>query len=130
MCFGQEDVPDLAFEKARIIYNFGADFLETWGRPVENARRLSESNAFDGKTKTELVHLSPHVSLTGAKADRWVVINPGSEAMVALSIASVIRDQKGGYDFLSGMLAAFAPEKVAEATGVPKKDERTGSEIY
>ena len=121
MCFGQEDVPDLAFEKARIIYNFGADFLETWGRPVENARRLSESNAFDGKTKTELVHLSPHVSLTGAKADRWVVINPGSEAMVALSIASVIRDQKGGYDFLSGMLAAFAPEKVAEATGVPAK---------
>ena len=68
MCFGQDDVPDLAFEKARIIYNFGADFLETWGRPVENARRLSESNAFDGKTKTELVHLSPHVSLTGAKA--------------------------------------------------------------
>ena len=121
MCFGQEDVPDLAFEKAKIIYNFGADFLETWGRPVENARRLSESNAFDGKTKTELVHLSPHVSLTGAKADRWVVINPGSEAMVALSIASVIRDQKGGYDFLSGMLAAFAPEKVAEATGVPAK---------
>ncbi|MEC8844543.1 MAG: 4Fe-4S dicluster domain-containing protein, partial [SAR324 cluster bacterium] len=97
------------------------DFLETWGRPVENARRLSESNAFDGKTKTELVHLSPHVSLTGAKADRWVVINPGSEAMVALSIASVIRDRKGGYDFLSGMLAAFAPEKVAEATGVPAK---------
>ncbi|MEC7563761.1 MAG: molybdopterin dinucleotide binding domain-containing protein, partial [SAR324 cluster bacterium] len=41
--------------------------------------------------------------------------------MVALSIASVIRDQKGGYDFLSGMLAAFAPEKVAEATGVPAK---------
>ncbi len=39
--------------------------------------------------------------------------------MVALSIASVIRDQKGGYDFLSGMLAAYAPEKVAEATGVP-----------
>ena len=121
MCFGQDDVAELAFEKARIIYNFGADFLETWGRPVENARRLSESNAFDGKTKTELVHLSPHVSLTGAKADRWVVINPGSEAMVALSIASVIRDQKGGYDFLSGMLAAFAPEKVAEATGVPAK---------
>jgi len=41
--------------------------------------------------------------------------------MVALSIASVIRDQKGGYDFLSGMLAAYAPEKVAEATGVPAK---------
>ncbi|MEC8184209.1 MAG: molybdopterin dinucleotide binding domain-containing protein, partial [SAR324 cluster bacterium] len=121
MCFGQEDVPDLAFEKAKIIYNFGADFLETWGRPVENARRLSESNAFDGKTKTELVHLSPHVSLTGAKADRWVVINPGSEAMVALSIASVIHNQKGGYEFLSEMLAAFAPEKVAKATGVPAK---------
>ena len=65
-----EDVPDLAFEKARIIYNFGADFLETWGRPVENARRLSESNAFDGKTKTELVHLSPHVSSKAPNSDR------------------------------------------------------------
>ena len=31
----------------------------------------------------------------------------------------MIHDQKGGYDFLSGMLAAFAPEKVAKATGVP-----------
>ena len=121
MCFGQDDVAELAFEKAKVIYNFGADFLETWGNPVENARRFSQSNAYDGTTKTEMVHLSAHVSLTGAKADRWVVINPGSEAMVALSIASVIRDQKGGYDFLSGMLAAFAPEKVAEATGVPAK---------
>ena len=119
MCFGQDDVAELAFEKAKVIYNFGADFLETWGNPVENARRFSQSNAYDGTTKTEMVHLSAHVSLTGAKADRWVVINPGSEAMVALSIASVIRDQKGGYDFLSGMLAAYAPEKVAEATGVP-----------
>ncbi|MGB0667399.1 MAG: 4Fe-4S dicluster domain-containing protein [bacterium] len=119
MCFGQDDVAELAFEKAKVIYNFGADFLETWGNPVENARRFSQSNAYDGTTKTEMVHLSAHVSLTGAKADRWVVINPGSEAMVALSIASVIRDQKGGYDFLSGMLAAYTPEKVAEATGVP-----------
>ena len=119
MCFGQDDVAELAFEKAKVIYNFGADFLETWGNPVENARRFSQSNAYDGTTKTEMVHLSAHVSLTGAKADRWVVINPGSEAMVALSIASVIRDQKGGYDFLSGMLAAYAPEKVAETTGVP-----------
>jgi len=119
MCFGQDDVAELAFEKAKVIYNFGADFLETWGNPVENARRFSQSNAYDGTTKTEMVHLSAHVSLTGAKADRWVVINPGSEAMVALSIASVIRDQKGGYDFLSGKLAAYAPEKVAEATGVP-----------
>ena len=119
MCFGQDDVAELAFEKAKVIYNFGADFLETWGNPVENARRFSQSNAYDGTTKTEMVHLSAHVSLTGAKADRWVVINPGSEAMVALSIASVIRDQKGGYDFLSGMLAAYTPEKVAETTGVP-----------
>ncbi len=119
MCFGQDDVAELAFEKAKVIYNFGADFLETWGNPVENARRFSQSNAYDGTTKTEMVHLSAHVSLTGAKADRWVVINPGSEAIVALSIASVIRDKKGGYDFLSGMLAAYAPEKVAEATGVP-----------
>jgi molybdopterin-containing oxidoreductase family iron-sulfur binding subunit len=119
LCFGRNDTPEFAFEKAKVIYNFGADFLETWGNPCENARRFSDSNAYDGKTKTELVHLSPHVSLTGAKADRWVVIRPGSEALVALSLASVIRDKKGGHKFLSRMLASYKPEKVAEATGVP-----------
>ena len=120
-CFGRSDIAEIAFEKAKIIYNFGADFLETWGRPVENARRLSESNFYDGKTKVELVHLSPHVSLTGAKANKWVSIKPGSETLLALSIASVVRKEKGGYQFLSKVLTSYTPDKVVEATGVTEE---------
>ena len=41
----------------------------------------------------ELIHISPHVSLTGAKADRWIQIKPGTEGLVALAIAHFIRDK-------------------------------------
>ena len=56
--------------------------------------------------------------MTGAKADRWIVINPGTEGLVALAIASVIQKENGTYKFLKKYLQAYSPEKVAEATGV------------
>jgi len=68
--------------------------------------------------KNKFIHISPQVSLTGAKADRWIVINPGTEGLVALAIASVIQKKNGTYKFLKKYLQAYSPEKVAEATGV------------
>ena len=119
ICFGRADVPEYAFEKAEVVFNFGADFLETSGNPVENARRFADFHAYDGKKKRELIHFSPHVSLTGAKADRWVMINPGSEAHVALALAHEIRKEKGNYGFLKEMLEQYSPESVEKAVGVP-----------
>ena len=122
--FGRADIPDYAFENAGIVLNFSADFLEGWGNIVENARRFAETHAYRNGNKNRLIHISPHISLTGAKSDRWIVIKPGTEGLVALAIASVIREEKGNYEFLKKYLESYKPEQVAEATGVSAEKMR------
>ena len=118
IAFGRADIPEYAFEKAGILLNFSADFLENWGNSVENARRFADMHAYKNGKKNRFIHISPHVSLTGAKSDRWIAINPGTEGLVALAIASVIQEGNETYRFLTKYLKDFTPEKVAEATGV------------
>ena len=118
IAFDHADVPEYAFEKAGVVFNFSTDFLENWGNPVENARRFTDMHVYKNGRKNKFIHISPQVSLTGAKADRWIVINPGTEGLVALAIASVIQKENGTYKFLKKYLQAYSPEKVAEATGV------------
>ena len=116
--FGYADIPEYAFEKAGVVFNFSTEFLETWGNTVENARRFADMHAYKNGKKNRFIHISPHVSLTGAKADRWIVIHPGTEGLVALAIAFVIREEKGNHKFLKSYLKKYTPEKVADATGV------------
>ncbi len=118
IAFDHANVPEYAFEKAGVVFNFSTDFLENWGNPVENARRFTDMHVYKNGRKNKFIHISPQVSLTGAKADRWIVINPGTEGLVALAIASVIQKENGTYKFLKKYLQAYSPEKVAEATGV------------
>ena len=116
--FGREVIPDYAFENAGIMLNFSTEFLEGWGSSVENARRFTQAHAYRNGNKKRLIHISPHVSLTGAKSDRWIQIKPGTEGLVALAIAFVIREEKDNYEFLKTYLESYKPEKVAEASGV------------
>ena len=119
IAFETPDIADYAFEKAGIVLNFSTEFLENWGSSVENSRRFSDMHAYKNNKKNQLIHISPHVSLSGAKADRWIQIKPGTEGLVALAIAYVIRNKNGSYSFLEDLLASFSPEKVTEETGVP-----------
>jgi anaerobic selenocysteine-containing dehydrogenase/Fe-S-cluster-containing dehydrogenase component len=118
LAFGRSDLPELYFEEAKLLLNFSSDFLETWGNPVEQARRFTDMHAYEGKDRHRFIHIGPHISLTGAKADRWLQIQPGSEALVALAIASVIRAKQGSHAWLASYLGNYSPAKVADATGV------------
>ena len=124
LSFGRADIPDYAFENAGIMLNFSTDFLEGRGNSVENARRFTEAHAYRNGNKSRLIHISPHISLTGAKSDSWIVIKPGTEGLVALAIAFVIREEKGNLEFLKKYLESYTPEKVAEATGVSAEKMR------
>ena len=86
-----------------LVLNFSTEFLEGWGSSVENARRFTEAHAYRNGNK-RLIHISPHISLTGAKSDRWIQIKPGTEGLVALSVAYVIREEKDNYVFLKLIL--------------------------
>ena len=124
LAFRRAEVPQYRIGEARMLINFGSDFLETWQNPVENGRLYADMNAYDegSKSKGKFVHVGPHVSLTGANADQWVKVTPGSEAVLALALARRLLGAGGvtGSDKsrLGDYLKPYTLERAAKETGV------------
>lgn len=120
--FGVAGLPSHDFASAKFIVSFGADFLETWLAPIENQRGFAASHGYHNGEKSRHVALSPRMSLTGMNADEWFAIVPGAEAAIALSMAQVILAERSSAPAdavaLRGMLAAYAPEQIAQQTGL------------
>ena len=120
--FGLDELPVYDFAAARYIVSFGADFLETWGPVVEQQRGFALAHGFDGKGMAKLVYAAPRMNLTGMNADEWHPIIPGSEASLALGMASVILSERTGApadaNGLAATLSAHTPDKVARDTGL------------
>lgn len=94
--FNQAELPIYDLGQADMIFSFGSNFLGTW---LSSTRYGLEYGRFRGQSlgkRGYLVQLEPRMSMTGAKADRWVPLRPGSEAMVAQAIARLIADQSLG----------------------------------
>ncbi len=123
MVYGTFGVPTFSIDKASLVINFGADFLETWSNPVGYARQWADSRR--SKHPLRFVHVEPRLSLTGANADTWLKANVGSELRIALFL---IKDmlQRGRAQGLSGEVRAHLErsvkgitlENTAEQTGV------------
>ncbi len=79
--------PHLRFDKARVVLSFGADFLGTWQSPVHNA---VEYATFREAPRGVLVQVEPKMTLTGANADLWVAVRPGTEGVFALAVANAL----------------------------------------
>lgn len=93
---GRAALPTYDVCNADTILSFGADFVGTWfsttGYNVEYARFRSQPSGKRGY----LVQFEPRMSNTGAVADRWVPVRPGTEALVAQAIARLIADSNLG----------------------------------
>jgi molybdopterin-containing oxidoreductase family iron-sulfur binding subunit len=115
--FGRDEVPTYDFASAKYILSFGADFLETWGAPVEHQRQFAESHGFSREGgMAKHVYFAPRASLTGLNADEWHAVAPGSEATLALAMAGVLFGERGG---APAGFPSVSPEQAAEATGLP-----------
>ena len=124
MVFGLNTAPRYDFAAAQYVLSFGADFLETWGSPVQQARGFASSHGYHDGRMSRYVHVEPRMSMTAMSADEWIAPAPGSEGLVALAIARVIvRDGLAAAPSdlirLQGVLDRFEPDTVAEQTGVP-----------
>lgn len=86
--FRRNEIPQYKISEAKYLLNFGSEFLETWISPVEQNREFVQMHALDEQkaTKGKFVHVGPHVSMTGANADLWISIAPGSETEVILAL--------------------------------------------
>ncbi len=128
---GQEALPDFDIANARYIVSFGADFLGSWLSPVrynlgygafrQGSYRAGQFQPKQSGSRGYLVHVGPNFNLTAANADEWIPCRPGTEGLVALSMAQVALSQGGGATNPLGNAASFdayAPDRVTEETGV------------
>jgi molybdopterin-containing oxidoreductase family iron-sulfur binding subunit len=87
-------LPTFDIGNSRYVLAFGADFLGTWNSPVTQSVGYGEMR--HGKLQNKpvqrgkFVQFESRMSQTGANADEWIPINPGTEGVLALGLAHVI----------------------------------------
>ncbi len=111
-----EAMPRLHLPKAKLVLSFGADFLGTWLSPVHFSTEYAQ---FRKAPRGILIQVEPAMSLTGANADLWLALRPGTEGALALGLAHVLaQNGVAAPDALQGVLADYTPSKVAGITSV------------
>ncbi len=133
--------PVYDLENSNYILSFGASLLEAGSNPQRMISGFSYGRR-GRANRSKVVVIDPRQGVTGAKADEWIPINPGTDAALALGIACVIIQSNlfdsefvhnysfGFNDFLgdggktikgfkSFVLDGYDPKKVEQITGVP-----------
>src|SRR5882672_4872292 len=138
--FGREQLPTYDLARARYVIGFGADFLGTWNSPVAQSAGYGAMRQGHPQQRGTFVQVEARMSPTGANADEWVPIKPGTEGVLALGLAHVIIANKlrpnasaragAAIDGWSGGLSSYSPAEVEKITGVAaKRVERLAREI-
>ncbi len=117
--FGVDD-PVTLIDRAGMIVSFGDDFLGAGNSPVAAARQYARFRR--GARRGLLVQIEPKMTLTGANADRWIVIAPGTEGVFALGLARELLQRKEAQGNLPPALVAliepYHQAEVSRITGI------------
>ncbi len=81
-------------ENAAYILSLNSALLEDHWSPVQLYRAYGKFRRGRKERRGKLVHAEPRLSVTGAKSDEWIPINPGSEGILAMGIASILIVEK------------------------------------
>src|SRR4051812_22506909 len=85
---------------------------------MEHQRGFAQSHGFSGGDVAKFVYVAPRMNLTGLNADQWHSIRPGSEAALALAMASVLLGGRGNPRLLTA-LSDYTPQMASQETGLP-----------
>ena len=103
-------------EHADFILSFGCGLLDGWGSPV----RMFKAKSAWRKSQAQVIQIESRLSRTAAKSDRWIPINPGTEAALALGMAHVlIQESLYQKEFTDQYASGF--ETVMSDDGMAKK---------
>jgi molybdopterin-containing oxidoreductase family iron-sulfur binding subunit len=120
LLFGEKDLPHYRIEEADFLLTVGADLLETYVTPVAYTRKISSARAGGDFL---WYHVEPHMSLTGANADRRYAVAPGREKLLLSFLLREVLEKKSPKVRLPGELLAAFPRATASAvsgdTGIP-----------
>ena len=129
LSFGREQLPTFDLANARYVLSFGADFLGTWNSPVAQSVGYGLMRQGRPGIRGAFTQVESRMSQTGASADEWVPIKPGTEGILALGLAHLIMTAqlhpataagRAGalIDGWSTGLATYTPQEVERITGV------------
>ena len=141
LSFGHDQLPTVDLSRARYALSFGADFLGTWNSPVAQNAAYGAMRQGRPGVRAKFVQVEQRMSQTGANADEWVPVKPGTEGVLALGLAHVIISAKlrpaakagragALIDGWSAGLTDYTPPEVEKRTGVPAaRVERLAREL-
>ena len=127
---GMSRLPAVDFANANYLLSFNANLFETFLSPVRYIYSYGHMRQGRPGIRGTFVQAEPRLSQTAACADQWLPIKPGTEGLLALSIAHVIVNEKlydaefvgkstAGFAVWSASLGEYAPEKIATQIDVP-----------
>lgn len=114
--FGQRGLPVFDLANADVVFSFGANFLETWLSPVAYSRGYAYMRRGGDYRRGYFVHFEARLSQTASKADEWVPVKPGTEALLALALGRLVAEARGGA--LPQVVLNVDTAAVAAQTGV------------
>jgi Fe-S-cluster-containing dehydrogenase component/anaerobic selenocysteine-containing dehydrogenase len=116
--FGQRVLPRYDLADATYVLSFGADFLSGWGGPHLAAGFSKARNAAHGGHVARFALVAPYRDQTGAKADDWHAVTPGSQALVARAVAASVAQKKGYTGPALAALGSVDAAAAAAAAGI------------
>src|SRR5580765_3263371 len=140
MSWAKEQLATVDLARARFVISFGADFLGTWNSPVAQSVGYGAMRQARPGVRGAFVQVESRMSLTGASADQWIPVKPGTEGVLALGLAHVILANKlrpattgsvaASIAGWSNGLSDYTPARVEQITGVAaKRVERLAREL-
>lgn len=82
------------WDNCEYVICFGGSFLEAWRPTARLLRAWGDMRRGRLGIRTKFVQVEPRFSVTAAKADEWLPVNPGTDAALALGLAHVIVREK------------------------------------
>jgi molybdopterin-containing oxidoreductase family iron-sulfur binding subunit len=126
LVFGVYGIPEYSIDKAEVLLNFGADFLETWVSPVQFARQWADSRR--SAKPVRVIQVEPRLSLSGANADQWLMNKPGTEVRIALAVLKILVESGRGSNLspevreqISGLVKGVSVGAVASEAGIEEQ---------
>jgi anaerobic selenocysteine-containing dehydrogenase len=123
------------------ILAFGADMIESY-KPLSRFLRKWGRLRREKPNRTKVVVINPRYSVTAAKSDEWIPINPGTDGALAMAIANVIISEElydktfvlhwtAGFDLYKKLvLSQYNPKVVSKIIGIhPEVIQRIAREF-
>ncbi|MGH0036659.1 MAG: 4Fe-4S dicluster domain-containing protein [Myxococcota bacterium] len=123
--FGASGAPVFDLSGADLVLDFGSDFLDTGASSTAHSAQFAAAQDLakhaDGGAR--LVSIGPRMDLTVSNSDQWLPAAAGHEGRVALALARLVADAKGGASgAAAGVLGGVDPAAIAAAAGLELAD--------